>query len=78
MNTSSQHPRPDLRAEEPLDPRMVTLYRAATPEQKLAAVDRLNRALQGLKEAELVATRPELASEGRRAELRRWWFSSRD
>lgn len=41
-------------------------------------VDRLNRALQGLKEAELAVNRPDLSAEERRIELRRWWFSSRD
>lgn len=80
--STSVHPpasaRPDLQPEEPLDPRLVALYRAATAEQKLAMVDRLNRALQGLKEAELAVNRPDLAAEERRTELRRWWFSSRD
>lgn len=67
--------RPDLRREDPLDARLVALYRAASPEKKLAAVHRLNRTLQGLKEAELAARRPELSEGERRAELRRWWFS---
>ncbi|SDR65548.1 hypothetical protein [Opitutus sp. GAS368] len=70
--------RPDLRPEAPLDARLVALYRAASPEKKLAAVDRLNRTLQGLKEAELAARRPELSADERRAELRRWWLSARD
>jgi hypothetical protein len=77
VNPSSQRTRPDLQAEEPLDPKLVALYRAATPEQKLAAVDRLNRTLQGLKEAQMAASRPDLTAEMRRVELRRWWFSSR-
>ena len=71
-------PRPDLRRENPLDARLVALYRAASPEKKLAAVDRLNQALLGLKEAELAARRPELSPAERRAELRRWWLSARD
>lgn len=70
--------RPDLRPENPLDARLVALYRAASPEKKLAAVHRLNRTLQGLKEAELAARRPELLESERRAELRRWWLSARD
>ncbi|MDQ5980759.1 MAG: hypothetical protein QG602_3737 [Verrucomicrobiota bacterium] len=61
-----------------MDPKMVALYRAATPQQKLAAVDQLNRTLQSLKSAELEANRPDLSAEQRRAELRRWWLSARD
>lgn len=70
--------RPDLRPENPLDARLVALYRAASPEKKLAAVHRLNLALQGLKAAELAARRPELSESARQAELRRWWLSARD
>lgn len=70
--------RPDLRREDPLDARLVALYRTASPEKKLAAVHQLNRTLQGLKEAELAARRPELSERERRAELRRWWLSARD
>lgn len=57
---------------------MLELYRAATPEQKLTVVMRLNHALQGLKEAHLAASRPDWTSEERRVEMRRWWFSARD
>lgn len=76
--TSVHTGRPDLRPENPLDARLVALYRAASPEKKLAAVHRLNRTLQGLKEAELATRRPELSEGERRAELRRWWLSARD
>jgi len=54
------------------------LYRTATPTQKLAAVDRLNRGLIALKEAHLSSLYPSWTPEQRRAELRRWWFSARD
>lgn len=70
--------RPDLQAENFLDPRLVALYRTATPEKKLARVDQLNRTLQALKAGQLQVERPELDEAQRRAELRRWWLSSRD
>lgn len=64
--------------EDPLDPRLLALYRAATPEQKLTAVMRLNHALQGLKAAQIAADRPDWTSAQREHELRRWWLSARD
>ena len=68
----------DLRLENSLEPRLVELYRKATPEQKLAVVWRLNRTLQGLKEAQLTADRPEMSPMERRAEIRRWWLAKQD
>lgn len=64
--------------ENPLDPRLLALYRAATPAAKLAVVTRLNATLIGLKEAQLAATRPEWTLDRRRIELRRWWLAARD
>ncbi len=64
--------------EDPLTPRLLALYRAATPEQKLTVVIRLNQTLQGLKEAQISAARPDWTSGQRRAALRRWWLSARD
>lgn len=75
--TSQERPT-TANSRDPLDPRLLALYRAATPEAKLAVVHRLNTLLIGLKEAHLSATRPEWPPERRRAELRRWWFSARD
>ncbi|HEY8994854.1 MAG TPA: hypothetical protein VIM71_09350 [Lacunisphaera sp.] len=68
----------DLRTENFLEPRLVELYRAATPEKKLAMVAQLNRTLQGLKAVQLAADRPELSDEQRRIELRRWWLADWD
>lgn len=70
--------RPDLRTENFLEPRLVELYRTATPEKKLAMVAQINRTLQDLKAAQLAADRPELSDGQRRIELRRWWLSDRD
>ncbi|MFA5058106.1 MAG: hypothetical protein WC485_08335 [Opitutaceae bacterium] len=80
MNLTATHSAKGMvpRAENPLDPRLLALYRAATPAAKLAAVTRLNAALIGLKEAQLAATRPEWTSDRRRVELRRWWMTARD
>ena len=66
------------RPENPLEPRLLALYRTATPAAKLVAVARLNAALIGLKAAQLAATRPEWTPDRRRLELRRWWMASRD
>ena len=78
MTSVTQSAQPMAGGENPLEPHLLGLYRVATPEQKLAAVMRLNHALQGLKKAQLVVTRPELTATGRLAELRRWWLSARD
>jgi hypothetical protein len=67
-----------LRVEDPIEPRLLALYRTATPEAKLAAVARLNTLLIGLKEAQLAADRPAWSPERRKTELRRWWLTSRD
>ena len=64
--------------EDALPPRLLALYRTATPEQKLTVVMRLNHTLQGLKEAQLLATRPDWTQAQRQTELRRWWLSARD
>jgi len=64
--------------EDPLDPRLLALYRKATPGAKLAAVTRLNAALIRLKAAHLAASRPEWSPDQRQRELRRWWMTSRD
>lgn len=64
--------------EDPLDPCLLALYRAANPRAKLAAVTRLNAALIGLKAAHLAASRPEWSPDRQRLELRRWWLASRD
>ncbi len=66
------------RPENPLDPRLLALYRTATPAAKLAVVTRLNAALIGLKAAQLAATRPEWTPDRRQLELRRWWMAARD
>jgi len=67
-----------LRPENPLEPRLLALYRAATPEAKLLAVARLNSMLLGLKAAHLAASRPEWTSGHRETQLRRWWLGARD
>ena len=67
-----------LRTFEPLHPKMVELYRKATPTQKLAVVARLNATLIGLKEADIRASRPDLSRDAQRALLRRWWLTARD
>ncbi len=64
--------------EDPCDPRLMALYRAATPEQKLTVVMQMNHTLQGLKAAQLAATYPDWTADERQAALRRWWFSARD
>jgi hypothetical protein len=64
--------------ENPLEPHLLALYRAAAPAAKLAAVARLNAGLIGLKEAHLAASHPAWTVDQRRVELRRWWFSARD
>lgn len=66
------------RAENPLIPELVALYRLATPDAKLAAVARLNANLLGLKEAQLAGEHPHWSDERRRAAVRRWWFGARD
>jgi hypothetical protein len=63
---------------EPLDPKLCALYRAATPERKLAVVARLNATLIGLKEADLRTRFPAQSTAERRTMLRRWWFAARD
>lgn len=67
-----------LRPEIQLDPTLLALYRRSSPEAKLAIVHRLNVTLIGLKEANLVATRPDWTCEMRRNELRRWWLTAHD
>lgn len=67
-----------MRREDPLEPGLVALYRAATPESKLLAVARLNGVLLGLKEAHLRASRPEMSPEETKQHLRRWWLGARD
>jgi hypothetical protein len=67
-----------IRDHEPLDPRLLELYRRATPTQKLAVVARLNGTLIGLKEADLRARQPALPPEKRQQVLRRWWLGARD
>jgi hypothetical protein len=63
---------------EPLHPRLLELYRRATPTEKLAVVARLNATLIGLKEADLHARLPGLSQEDYRKMLRRWWLAARD
>lgn len=67
-----------FRELEPLDPKLVELYRRATPTQKLAVVARLNATLIGLKEADIRARLPGMSLENQRAMLRRWWLTARD
>jgi hypothetical protein len=67
-----------LRDLEPLDPKLLELYRRATPTQKLAVTARLNATLIGLKEADIRARLPNLSREDQRAMLRRWWLTARD
>jgi hypothetical protein len=50
-------------AHEPLDPKLLELYRRATPTQELAVVARLNATLIGLKEADLRARHPGVSLE---------------
>ncbi|MBI2814402.1 MAG: hypothetical protein HYX71_08970 [Opitutae bacterium] len=78
MTSVAQSIQPETGQENPLEPRLLALYRVATPEQKLTAVVRLNQVLQGLKEAQLADARPELTGAQRQAELRHWWMSARD
>jgi hypothetical protein len=61
---------------DPIDGRMVALYRAATPEEKLAVVSRLNGGLQEIKAAEIAASQPEWDAGRQRAELRKWWLGT--
>lgn len=63
---------------EPFDPRMIELYRRATPTQKLAVVARLNATLIELKAADIRARHPGLAAAQQTAQLRRWWLTARD
>lgn len=62
----------------PFDPRLIELYRRATPTQKLAVVARLNATLIELKASDIRARRPDLAEAQQRAQLRRWWMTARD
>ena len=64
--------------EDPFDARLMALYRAATPEQKLKVVMQMNQTLQGLKASQLAVTHPDWTAVERQAELRRWWLSARD
>jgi hypothetical protein len=66
------------RPEDPCEPRLMALYRAATPEAKLQVVARLNGVLLGLKAAQLAADRPDLTPGQRKSDLRRWWLGARD
>lgn len=68
----------NVRDFEPLDPKLLELYRQATPTQKLAVVARLNAMLIGLKEADLRSRQPGVSRENQRDMLRRWWLTARD
>lgn len=59
-------------------PLQVTLYRQATPTQKLAAVARLNATAIAMKDAALKSRFPGMPPETRRAVTRRWWLTARD
>jgi hypothetical protein len=61
---------------DPIDEKMIALYRTATPEEKLAVVARLNAGLQALKAAEIAASHPEWNADRRRTELRTWWLGN--
>ncbi len=79
METAVDATRADQwRPEDPCEPRLMAIYRAATPEAKLQAVARLNGVLLGLKAAQLAAARPDLTAGQRKSDLRRWWLSARD
>jgi hypothetical protein len=71
-------PAPRIPDFEPFDPRMIELYRRATPTQKLAVVARLNATLIELKAADIRARHPDLADAQQRAQLRRWWMTACD
>ena len=62
----------------PFEPRLLELYRRATPSQKLAVVARLNATLIELKAADLRARQPGLSDDRRREMLRRWWLTASD
>ena len=64
--------------ETALEPRLVALYRAATPTAKLAVVARINAALTAIKEADVAQRHPDWSAAQRRASVRRWWLSARD
>jgi hypothetical protein len=76
--SSSFSPGAPVARPESLDPKLRELYRTASAADKLAIVGRLNATLLALKRAQLDARQPALASGEITAELRRWWFSSRD
>jgi hypothetical protein len=63
---------------EPLDPRLLDLYRRATPAEKLTVVSRLNATLIELKRADLLAKFPAQPPAHRQDLLRRWWLTARD
>ena len=64
-------------AIDPIDPRLLGLYRQATPTQKLEIVARINASLHALKTAQLRSERSDLLPSEQMRELRRWWFSTR-
>ena len=68
----------NVRHLEPLEPRLLELYRRATPTQKLTVVARLNGTLLELKSAALAAQHPALSPGQRRTILRRWWLTATD
>ena len=71
-------PAANIRDLEPLEPRLLELYRRATPAQKLAVVARLNQTLIKLKECDIRARHPALRPEEHRQMLRRWWLGAAD
>lgn len=73
MNATATTSHADL-----LDERQRSLYRAATPTQKLAIVARLNATLLELKRSDLQARFPNHAAKQREAMLRQWWLTARD
>jgi hypothetical protein len=60
------------------DERLRTLYRTASPTEKLAAVARINAALIAIKEAAVAQQHPEWSATRRRDTVRLWWLTARD
>ncbi len=61
-----------------IDERVLALYRAASPTEKLAAVARINSALTAIKEAAVARQHPEWSPAQRHAAVRHWWLNARD
>lgn len=61
-----------------IDERLRTLYRAASPTEKLAVVARINASLIAIKDAAVAQQHPEWSIAQRRAAVRRWWLTARD